>query len=157
MSKIIRRAKEGFEAELGGIIGKKELESFKVFAFKDQLLKMAAAFILGAAFNKVVTGISEALLMPVINFLLSWTEADWRHFIYTPIPGMTFEIGKLCGSFIDFVFTAIILYVICQKIFFGKQKITCIEGKSCPHCKSTIHWLSNRCPQCTTWLKETNE
>lgn len=93
-----------------------EIADFKRFAFKDNLMKLAIAFILSQVFEKVVKAISGNLLMPIINFFLAEAGSNWRNFVVTPVPGMTLEIGQLCGAFIDFFITAVILFVIYKKL-----------------------------------------
>lgn len=87
------------------------VDDYKKFAFKDGMLKMAIAFILGASFTKVVTAISESLIMPILNFLLSKTGSNWREWIWTPATGLELEIGVFLGAMIDFLLISIVLFV----------------------------------------------
>ena len=93
-----------------------EIADFKRFAFKDNLLKLAIAFILSQVFEKVIKAISGHLLMPIINFFLAEAGSNWRNFVIQPVPGMTLEIGQLMGAFIDFMITALILFIIYKKM-----------------------------------------
>lgn len=95
---------------------KKEIDNFKKFAFKDNLFKLAIAFILSGVFEKLVKSVSNNLLMPIINYFLSEAGTNWRNYTAIPVPGMTLEIGQLIGSFVDFLITAIILYFIYKKL-----------------------------------------
>jgi len=99
-----------------------ELIEFKKFAFQGSMIQMSVAFILGAAFKNVVTSISENLVMPVINFIIGKTGVNWRQLSWEPTDGITFEIGKFLGSFVDFLIIAFILYIIWKKILRGKDK-----------------------------------
>jgi large conductance mechanosensitive channel len=94
----------------------KEIADFKKFAFKDNLLKLAIAFILSQVFEKVIKSISNNLLMPIINFFLSDVGTNWRHKVMTPVPGMTLEIGQFISAFVEFMITAIVLFVIYKKM-----------------------------------------
>ena len=66
-------------------IKKEDIEQYKNFAFKEDMLKMSIAFILGSSFNKVVTGISDSILMPLINFIIIQTGDYWRKWNWEPI------------------------------------------------------------------------
>lgn len=93
-------------------VAEKNLRQFTEFAFRKQMLNMAIAFILGTAFTKVVTAISEGLLMPIINFFIAQTNGDWRLLSITPIQGMTLEVGQFLSTFVDFVIIAFVLFLL---------------------------------------------
>jgi large conductance mechanosensitive channel len=122
------------------------------------MIQMAIAFMLGAAFNSVVKSISENLIMPIINYGLSFTGSNWREFVWSPVEGMGIELGQFAGAFVDFILIAVIFFVVWHK-FLKKltedekePTITCITTKKCPYCKSVINWECSRCPQCTSNL-----
>jgi large conductance mechanosensitive channel len=155
----IKRAKDELADELGDLVGKKRLEEFKKFAFKGQMIQMAIAFMLGAAFNSVVKSISENLIMPIINYGLSFTGSNWREFVWEPLEGMGIELGQFAGAFVDFMLIAIIFFFVWHK-FLKKlmeeekePQITCVTTKKCPHCMSVINWQCRKCPQCTSGLE----
>lgn len=107
------------ERELVDIHIEERLHEYRKFAFKDDMLKMAIAFILGGAFTKTVTAISECLMMPVLNWVLRFTGENWRTATWTVTEGMTIEAGKLAAAFVDFLLISVVLFVlwrILQKI-----------------------------------------
>lgn len=164
IGKAVKRTRGELKHEIEALVGKEEYSKFKKFAFKGDMMKMAIAFILGAAFNKVVKGITDFLIMPMLNCLLSAANSDWRTYKLEPIEGMALELGQLAGTFIDFLLIAIVLYIIYAKFLnplFEEEKekaleIRCIETKSCNVCHSDIHYLATRCPYCTSWQVEGN-
>lgn len=92
---------------------KDEFKAYKKFAFKGDMLKMAIAFILGGAFNKVVSSLSENILMPFLNFFVNKTPGgNWREAVWTPIEGMVFEAGKFAAVTIDFILMTLVLFVL---------------------------------------------
>lgn len=91
---------------------KETIEAYKKFAFKGDMLKMAVAFVLGGSFNKVVGSISANLIMPLIDFMILKTGANWREFKWQPFDGLEFEIGKFIGVSIDFVLISIVLFLL---------------------------------------------
>lgn len=96
-----------------------EIKNFKKFAFQSSMIQTAVAFILGAAFTSVVKATSEDLIMPFVNFVIGKTGVAWRTLTFSPWPNITLEVGKFCGSFVDFIITAIILYLVYSKIIGG--------------------------------------
>ncbi len=98
------------------LIGREEFNNYKKFAFKGNMVQMAVAFMLGAAFSKVVSSISECLIMPVANFFVNKTGEDWRQFTWEPLEGMALEVGKFSGAFLDFFIISLILFIIYRKV-----------------------------------------
>lgn len=152
------KSKEKLKEEIEEIIGKGEINNFKKFAFKGKMIEMSIAFILGAYFQKAVEGISNHLIMPIINFALMTTGSDWRTIVWSPITGMTFEIGQFMGIFFDFFLTAIILYIIFHKVIprIFQNQITNLEqnSKDCPKCLCKIDQRASRCNFCTSWIEQ---
>jgi len=152
------RIKTELTTELENALGKKDVEAFRKFAFKQSLVPTAIAFIVGSLFQKSVTAVSDNLLMPLVNYACSQTGANWRAWTYTPFPGLTFGVGPFLGSLLDFIIAAGLLYLVYVKlwapIFDDKPtKIICVENKECAYCASMIYYKAKRCPNCTTWQK----
>lgn len=132
-------------------LNKNDIEQYKNFAFKQDMLKMSIAFILGGSFNKVVTGISDFMLMPLINFIILQTGDSWRKWNWEPTTGLRFELGQLLGVLVDFFLISFILYMIYSKILLKikgdvvNQPIT----KTCNLCKNEINKSATKCPKCT--------
>jgi large conductance mechanosensitive channel len=97
--------------DIGGKIDER-LEDYRKFAFKDNMVKMAIAFVMGAAFGRVVSSISDNLLMPMVKFVMQFAGDTWREAVWTPLPGLNYEIGKFSGAFIDFIMTSIAMYLV---------------------------------------------
>jgi large conductance mechanosensitive channel len=131
-------------------IGENELKKYKEFAFKEDMMKMSIAFILGASFNKIITGISDLILMPIINFITLKT-GDLRGWTFVMFEGLTFEIGKFLGVLVDFFLISILLYFLYFKILknINNSDHCSIKVKECPLCKSEINYLAIKCPECT--------
>jgi len=96
---------------------KKELESYKKFAFSNNLFALALSLTMATATEKVVNSISENVFMPFINYTVKNTSGNWRTLIFMPVDGLEFEIGKILSGFLQFVFTSIIVYIFYTKVF----------------------------------------
>jgi large conductance mechanosensitive channel len=132
------------------LIGKKEIEEYKNFAFRDDMLKLAVGVVLGNSFNKVVYGISDYLVMPVLTFLVSQTGDEWRRWEFSPFLGLKFEFGRMIGTFVDFFLMSFFLYLFYVK--FASRLLVRPEGpkrKECPFCHENIRPEATRCPFCT--------
>lgn len=94
----------------------KEIEEYKKFAFDRNMVQVAIGLILANAFQKTVTGLSDYLLMPVVNYFVNTTDGNWRDLVFSPLPGMNIEVGRLAGIFCDFFIITFILYIVYSKI-----------------------------------------
>jgi large conductance mechanosensitive channel len=138
-------------------INSAEFKKYKDFAFKNDVLKLSVGVILGSSFNKVVQGISDCLIMPVVSFMISKTSGGWRDIEFVPINGLKFEVGKLSGVFVDFFVVSLVLYILYIKVvekLSKKDSIkppeqTKIPQKQCPHCLNQVHAEATKCYMCT--------
>jgi large conductance mechanosensitive channel len=161
IGKTVKNTRNELKHEIEGLVGKEEYDRFKKFAFKGDMMKMAIAFILGAAFNKVVKGLTDFIIMPLLNFAISHADSDWRTYKLEPVDGLALELGQAAGAFVDFLLIAILLYILYAKflnpLFAEEEKkaleIKCKETKPCLYCQMDIHWQAERCPECTSWQK----
>jgi len=153
----INRAKNEFEREIEGLIGRENYRAFIAFAFKKSMTEMAVAFMLGAALRNVISSLSNNIIMPAINFVMDHTGKDWREYAVTPIEGLTFEIGPFLGAFMDFMLIAVVLFILYKKIispvFQEEEKIRVIDKMDCPFCYEKIFYKCKRCPFCTSEIK----
>ena len=110
------------------------IQEYRRFAFKDDMLKLAIAFILGGAFTKTVTAISEGLIMPILNFLLQFTGENWRAATWAPLDGMVLEVGKLAAAAVAFLLISIVLF------YLWKLAKAIQEGKPVSIWKKIFPW-----------------
>ena len=96
---------------------KQELESYKKFAFSNNLIALALSLTMANATEKIVNSISENLLMPIINYFVDNTGENWRNLIFAPTTGLEFEVGAMMNGFLKFIFTSIIVYIFYTKVF----------------------------------------
>ena len=130
---------------------KKLLDEFKEFAFKGNVLDLAVAVILGAAFGKVVNAVVEIFLNPIIAALPSVEEGG---------SAWTAPLISFAAVVVEFLLTALILFAIIKAMNKAKDLKKKEEApaepttKVCPFCQSEISIKATRCPHCTSELKE---
>jgi large-conductance mechanosensitive channel len=95
---------------------KDELDEYKKFAFGKNLLLITVSLVLGTSLQKLGTIVSEALFMPVVNYLIAQTNGNWRNLIVVPVDGMNLEVGRLLSGIIEFMFTSVVLYFVYSRI-----------------------------------------
>ncbi|MEO6455996.1 MAG: large conductance mechanosensitive channel protein MscL [Ginsengibacter sp.] len=95
------------------------LKEFKEFAMKGNLIDIAVAFVMGAAFAKVVSSFTEGVVSPLIGML---GGADLSKKMYVIKHAVTDATGKIITEAVaikwgDFV-TAIINFIIVAFVMF---------------------------------------
>jgi len=137
------------------------MKAFKEFAFKGNVLDLAIAVIIGAAFGKVVTSLVEDVLMPPLGLLLG--HLDFREFFldlsrggYPTLAAATaagapvIRYGLFLNTLISFLIVAFAVFLLIQQV----QRVMppAAAPKECPRCASMIPAKATRCPQCTSEL-----
>jgi len=95
------------------------LKEFKEFAVKGNIVDLAVAVIIGAAFGKIVTALTDSIIMPVISLLLG--KGGMSELSVT-IGSTIFPIGILLQAIIDFVLVAFVLFLIVKAMNSFKKK-----------------------------------
>ena len=106
------------------------LKEFKEFAMKGNLVDIAVAFVMGAAFSAVVTSFTEGIVSPLIGLLF---EADFKALRYVIEPGTLNEAGEMVGqvaieygtfltALIDFIIVAFVMFLVVKGINNLKKK-----------------------------------
>ena len=130
---------------------KKLLKEFKDFAMKGNVLDLAVAVVLGAAFNKVVTAVVEIFLNPILESLPKMENGG---------TGFTGSLVSFAAVVVEFILTALVLFPIVKAANKAKNLKKKEEAaaepttKVCPFCQSEISIKATRCPHCTSELKD---
>lgn len=111
---------------------KKFFEEFKNFIAKGNVIDMATAVIIGAAFNKIITSLVNDMIMPLIGILVGGLNVtDWKWVISPEVVDeagvvVTAENALRYGVFIqaviDFLIVAFCIFVALKLILSFKDK-----------------------------------
>ncbi len=93
-------------------------KEFKDFAVKGNVMDLAIAVIIGAAFGKIITALVDNILMPVIGSLLGKGIDTW----VTDINGVVVKYGLFLQAIIDFLIVALVLFIIIKAMNSTKKK-----------------------------------
>ena len=95
------------------------LKEFKEFALKGNIVDLAVAVIIGGAFGKIVTALTQTIIMPIISLLLG--KASVLDMSVT-IGRTVFPIGIFLQAIIDFILIAFVLFLIIKLMNRAIQK-----------------------------------
>lgn len=106
------------------------LKEFKEFAMKGNLVDIAVAFVMGAAFNKVVSSFTGGIISPLVGLIFSTDFKDLKYVITAGTPSETGEIagevailyGQFLTNVIDFIIVAFVMFMVIKGINATKKK-----------------------------------
>ena len=95
------------------------IKEFKEFAVKGNVVDLAVAVVLGAAFGKIVTALTDSIIVPIISLILGKGGVSDLAFY---IRGTKFPVGLLLQAIIDFILVALVLFIIIKGMNRLKRK-----------------------------------
>lgn len=111
--------------------GHRMIKEFKAFAFKGNVVDLAVAVIIGGAFGKIVTSLTNDLIMPLVGVLLGGINFTSLKYVITPASGDIAEAAIYYGSFIqsvvDFLIISFSIFIFIKLIISRKKKEADLE------------------------------
>jgi large conductance mechanosensitive channel len=143
-------------------------KEFREFIARGNVIDLAVAVVIGAAFGKIVTSLVEGLIMPPIGLILG--KVDFASLFYvldstkgTPkslaeakalgVPVIAY--GQFLNDIINFLIIAFVIFLVVKAYNRLKSKQAADDApttKDCPYCLSTIPLKATRCKGCTAEL-----
>ncbi|MFC6715076.1 MscL family protein [Branchiibius cervicis] len=104
------------------------LKGFKDFLFRGNLIELATAFVIGAAFTALVKSLTDNIIQPVLNAFGGKNAVDGFGFrILSSNPSTFINIGAILNALITFVLTAAVLYFLFIVPYERSKKLIGIE------------------------------
>ena len=101
-------------------------KEFKQFAIKGNVMDLAVAVIIGAAFGKIITSIVNDVIMPMLGLIIGGIDFSGLKIVLTPAVGDTAEVAILYGTFIqtvvDFLLVALSVFFVVKLLSKFKKK-----------------------------------
>lgn len=106
------------------------LKEFKEFAMKGNLVDIAVAFVMGAAFNKVISSFTGGIVSPLIGLIF---KSDFKDQKWIVTEGTLNDAGETVGevavmwgdfltNIIDFIIVAFVMFMLIKSINSMKKK-----------------------------------
>jgi large conductance mechanosensitive channel len=139
------------------------LKEFRDFALRGNVLELAVAVVLGAAFGKVITSLVDDVLMPPLGLLLG--GMDFRELFidlsrggYATLAAAqaagapVIRYGLFLNTIVAFLIVAFAIFLLVRQLNRLFAKPAAPTTRECPYCVSTIPLKATRCAHCTAQL-----
>jgi large conductance mechanosensitive channel len=141
------------------------LKDFRAFLIRGNVIDLAVAVVIGAAFSAIVTSFVSDILMPPVGLALGGVNfAD----LFVTLSGgsypslaaakaagaATLNYGVFLNTILNFVIIAFAVFILVRQADRLRAKPTPAtpSTKECPHCVMAIPVRATRCPHCTSAL-----
>lgn len=94
------------------------IKEFREFAIKGNVVDLAVAVVLGAAFGKMISAFTDSIIAPLLALIVG--KVDIAH-VKVTIASTVFPIGILLQAVIDFILIAWVLFAIIKAINIMKR------------------------------------
>jgi large conductance mechanosensitive channel len=143
------------------------LKEFRDFISRGNVLDLAVAVIIGAAFGRIVTTLVDGVLMPPIGLALGRVDFSSLFVVLDSTKGVPASLaeakangipviayGQLINDVIMFLIVALAVFILIKQANRLKRPAAPAPAtsKECPFCASSIPLKAMRCPQCTSAL-----
>jgi large conductance mechanosensitive channel len=126
---------------------------FKEFILRGNVVSLAVAVIIGAAFNDIVNSFVENMITPLIAAIGG--QPDFSGITFT-INNSQFGIGSFINAVIAFLIIAAVVFFLVVKPMNALLERSRREEpddplfKKCPYCMTDVPVDATRCPHCTS-------
>jgi large conductance mechanosensitive channel len=139
------------------------LKEFREFIMRGNVIDLAVAVIIGAAFGKIVTSLVEGVIMPPIGLILG--RVDFSN-LFIDLSGQhpasiaeaktrglpVIAYGALINDIVSFLIIAFVVFLIVKAINRRREQEAKAPTKECSYCLSTIPVAATRCAACCSDL-----
>jgi len=140
-------------------------KEFRQFIMRGNVLDLAVAVIIGAAFGKIVTSLVNDILMPPLglalknvdfaNLFIDLSGGHYATLAQAKAAGdATLNYGAFINNVIDFLIVALVIFLVVKAANQMKRAPAAPppNSKPCPFCQTSIPIGATRCPNCTSNL-----
>jgi large conductance mechanosensitive channel len=140
---------------------------FRAFIARGNVMDLAVAVIMGAAFGRIVSTLVEGVVMPPLGLLLGRIDFSSLMIVLERSKGMPASLadarargipvvayGQLLNEVVSFLIVAFVVFVLIKQVNRIKSTPPAPEPatRECPYCASGIPLKATRCPHCTSSL-----
>ncbi len=131
------------------------LKEFKQFLLRGNVVDLAVAVVVGAAFTAVITAMVKDLITPLIAAIIG--QPNFSDLTFT-IHHSQFNYGSFLNALISFLIVATVVFFavviplthVLKRLNLLPAEKPAPKTKSCPECLSDIPAEARRCAFCTS-------
>jgi large conductance mechanosensitive channel len=129
------------------------IDEFRAFILRGNVIDLAVAVVIGAAFTAVVTSLVANIITPLIAAVFG--KPDFSSLKFT-INGSTFNYGSFLNALISFLLIALVVFFLIVKPMnalmarMGRGGEAETPSRECPYCMSSIPVNATKCAYCTS-------
>jgi len=127
------------------------LQGFKAFILRGNVVDLAVAVVIGAAFGAIVTALVKDLITPLIAAIFG--KPDFSALTFE-VNNSKFLYGDFINSVVSFLLIATAVYffvVVPMQHLLPKPVVAAAPAlKDCPECLTGIPAAAKRCSACTS-------
>ena len=138
-------------------------KDFKAFLTRGNVVDLAVALVVGAAFGAIVTSFVNDILMPPIglalkgidfaNLFVSLTRQSYPTLAAAKAAGApTLNYGVFFNTIINFVIVAFAMFIVVRQTARFRPPPPAATTRDCPYCLSAIPLRATKCAHCTSSL-----
>jgi large conductance mechanosensitive channel len=140
-------------------------KEFKAFIMRGNVMDLAVAVIIGAAFGAIISSLVNDIIMPIIGQLLgkvNFTDlfinlsgGSYPNLAAAKAAGAaTINYGVFINTIINFLIIGFVIFLVVRAVNHLKKapEPATPTTKECPHCFTQIPIPATRCPNCTSDL-----
>jgi large conductance mechanosensitive channel len=124
-------------------------KGFREFIMRGNVIDLAVAVVIGAAFGAVVTAFVANIITPLIAAIFG--QPDFSGLTFT-INGSEFHYGLFINALISFLLVALVIYYVVivpmNKVAEMRKRGEDPDTKECPECLSEIPAKARKCAHC---------
>lgn len=127
------------------------LNDFKKFIIQGNVMDLAVALIIGAAFGLIISSLVNDILMPLIGLLMG--GIDFSGLAIT-VGSAKVGYGLFIQAIVNFLIVALVIFMLIRTLNSMKKPapVAAPTTKECPRCFTAIPLKATRCPNCTSEL-----
>lgn len=145
------------------------VKEFKEFAVKGNVLDLAFAVIIGAAFGKIIDSLVKDVLMPPLGLLLGGIDFT-NHFVTLKgqkfatlaeaqaAGAVTLNYGVFVNAIVSFLIISFAIFLVVRRLNAAARKeavAVVATTRACPECLSDIPAEARRCKYCSVTVGAT--
>lgn len=86
------------------------LKGFRDFIFRGNIINLAVAVIIGVAFTRVITAITDGIVKPIVSIFGGTSDLGLGFRLVSSKPATFIAFGPIISAIVDFVIIAAVVY-----------------------------------------------